>query len=375
MAGALGLTRTEAGLLMTANLTGYLLFSLLGGSLASRYGTRKVMTYSLILIGITLILTGLSTNYYHLLFLRFLTGFGNGGVYIPAMALGALWFSSKQRGLVTGIAGAGPGAGIFFTGIIIPPILYSRGWNESWFAMGLLVLAIYVLCFFLLRDHPQEKTQIKQKDDSASDDSAPDDSTPKGWRTVYRHPGIRNLGLVYIMYGFAYAGYATFFHAFLNTEMGLAEHQSAAMWSLAGGLSLFSAMMWGRISDKLGRKYALSLVYLVNAVSYALFFFCDTLSGYYFSAILFGLGLGSIPTIVAASAADQVGPKLASTAMGFLTAFFSIGQLIGPALGGYLADYTDSYRIVFAASAFIAVVGATGSLLLKKPSQPPLESG
>ena len=365
MAEALQLNWTEAGLLGTANLTGYLIFSLLGGSLASRYGTRKVMTYSLIVVGVTLFLTGLSTNFYHALFLRFLTGLGNGGVYIPAMALGSIWFSQRHRGLATGIAGAGPGMGIFVSGLILPPILFSSGWNSAWHAMGLLVLAVYVLCFFFLRDHSQEKAQIEQKKKSASSGD---------WRFVYRHKGIRSLGLVYMMYGLAYAGYATFFHAFLTKEIGLPVAQAAYMWTFAGGMSLFAAVMWGGVSDKLGRKYTMSLVYLINAASYSLFFFSDSASGFYLSAILFGLGLGSIPTIVAASAADQVGVKLTSTAMGLLTAFFGVGQLIGPALGGFLADYTGSFRLAFAFASLAAVTGSVGSLLLKKPQQPPLES-
>jgi len=392
MALGLGLNWTMAGLLGTANFIGYLTFTLAGGYLASRYGSRKVITLSLLLTGVSLILTGTASTFHFALAMRFLTGMGNGGVYIPAMALGSLWFTSRKRGLATGIVGGGPGMGIFLSGIIVPPILRSGNWNSAWYILGGLVLIICGLCFLLLRDHPQEKSPAKRKKEEsavlqaelssscpnnakaseASDTSSAPfpvrNATPEGWRSIYYRREVWHLGCVYFMYGFSYVIYVTFFHAFLTTEIGLSKLQAGTMWALAGGLSIFSAAMWGSISDLLGRKYGLSLVYFVNAIAYSLFFFSGSLRGLYLSIILFGLGMGSIPTIIAAAAGDQVGPRLTSTALGFVTIFFGIGQVLAPALGGYLADYTGSFRSAFAAAAFISLIGSAGSLLLKKPA-------
>ncbi len=359
MAEGLGLSWTMAGLLGTANFTGYMLFALVGGYLASRYGSRRIITLSLLLNGISLLLTGMASTFHFALLMRFLTGVSNGGVYVPAMALGSLWFTSRRRGLATGIVGGGPGMGIFLSGIIVPPILRSGSWNGAWYILGGLALLIGALCFLLLRDHPQEISPANPDDHNAG---------LQGWRSVYQHREVWHLGCVYSTYGLSYVIYITFFHAFLTTEAGLPEIQAGAMWALAGSISIFSAIMWGSVSDLLGRKHGLSLVYLVNAIAYSLFFFSSSLHGYYLSVILCGLGMGSIPTIVAASAGDQVGPKLASTALGFVTLFFGIGQILGPVLGGYLADSTGSFRTAFAAAGCISLLGSAGSLLLKKPA-------
>lgn len=359
MAEGLGLTWTMAGLLGTANFTGYILFALAGGYLASRYGSRKIISLSLLLNGISLMLTGMASTFPFALLMRFLTGVGNGGVYVPAMALGSLWFASRRRGLATGVVGGGTGMGIFLSGIIVPPILRSGSWNEAWYILGGLALLIGALCFLLLRDHPQGISPADPDGHKAG---------PRGWRSVYQHREVWHLGCVYFMYGLSYVIYITFFHSFLTTEAGLPETRAGAMWALGGSISIFSVIMWGSVSDLLGRKYGLSLVYLVNALAYSLFFFSHSLYGYYLSAILYGLGMGSIPTIVAASAGDLVGPKLASTALGFVTLFFGIGQLLGPALGGFLADSTGSFRTAFAVAGCISLLGSTGSLLLKKPA-------
>lgn len=389
MAGGLGLNWTQAGLLGTANFIGYLVFALAGGYLASRYGSRRVITVSLLLIAVSLILTGSASTFRSAMVMRFLTGVGSGGVYIPAMALGSLWFTSRHRGLATGIVGGGPGIGVLLSGIIVPPILSTKSWATAWYTLGVLVLIITCVCFIFLRDHAQETPAAKRitKEPPPADNvsNAPCRSTeasgsavspqlseqnaaPEGWRSIYHRKEVWHLGCVYLMYGLSYVIYSTFFHAFLNTEIGLPKGQSGAMWALAGSLSIFSAAMWGSISDLLGRKYGLFLVYLVTAVSYSLFWFSGTLRGYYFSVILFGLTLGGIPTIVAAAAGDQTGPRLASTAMGFVTFFFGIGQVLGPTIGGFLADSSGSFRIAYAVAGFFSLLGSAGSLLLKKPA-------
>lgn len=359
MAEGLGLNWTMAGLLGTANFIGYLTFALAGGYLASYYGSRKVITLSLLLTGVSLLLTGMASTFHFALLMRFITGMGNGGVYIPAMALGSMWFSSGRRGLATGIVGGGPGVGIFLSGLIVPPILRSGSWADAWYILGGLVLIICGICFLLLRDQPQGSSRTNPA--RAVD--------PEGWRSIYRRREVWHLGCVYFMYGFSYIIYVTFFHAFLTTEIGLTRTQSGNMWALAGGLSIFSAAAWGSISDLLGRKYGLSLVYLLNGFAYSLFFFSHSMPGFYLSVILFGLGMGSIPTIIAAAAGDQVGPKLASTALGFVTLFFGLGQVLAPALGGFLADFTGSFRTAYAAAGCISLIGSAGSLLLKKPAQ------
>ncbi|HSB07831.1 MAG TPA: MFS transporter, partial [Thermodesulfobacteriota bacterium] len=75
-----------------------------------------------------------------------------------------------------------------------------------------------------------------------------------------------------------------------------------------------------------------------------------------------------IPTIMAAAAGDYVGSKLAPAGLGFITLFFGIGQALGPALGGYLADVTHSFLVPFLLASGVSVAGMVSSLYLKKPS-------
>ena len=100
---------TQLGLLGTGNFLGYLLMAIIGGFLAAHYGTRIVIFLALVLMGVTMILTGLADSFAPAFSMRLLTGLGNGAAYVPAMALGSAWFAVERRGFATGIVSGGIG--------------------------------------------------------------------------------------------------------------------------------------------------------------------------------------------------------------------------------------------------------------------------
>ena len=392
MKEGLGLTDTLAGLLATGNLVGYLVFALIGGFLASKFGARRVISLSLVLMGITMLLTGIANSFEWAFALRLLTGLGNGGAYVPAMALGSIWFTMRRRGVATGIVSGGIGLGTLLGGLIVPRILLAYGadgWRYSWYYLGGAVLFVALLCYLLLRDRPEDlgleqvgaPTPVKSLGEQNPSPPSPSNPGPQSsgtaekkappglqWGLVYRVKGVWYLGLVYFTYGFSYVIYMTFFKAFLWEEMGLSVALASHLWALVGGLSIFCGVIWGGISDRLGRKRGAALAYLTLALSYLIFALFHTLPAFYVSVFLFGLSAWSVPTIMAAAAGDYVGPRLAPAGLGFITLFFGIGQALGPALGGYLKDLTGTFAFSFILATSVSLLGLVGSLLLKKPA-------
>ena len=99
MKSGLLLSYTQAGLIGTANFIGYLSLALIGGFLAVRFGARRTIFLSLIVMGISLFLTGLANSFAFAFLMRLVTGMGNGGAVVPMMALTASWFATGKRGL------------------------------------------------------------------------------------------------------------------------------------------------------------------------------------------------------------------------------------------------------------------------------------
>ena len=373
MKDGLQFTYTQLGLLATGNFIGYLSLAIIGGFLASKFGTRIVIALALALMGITMILTGLAQSLGFAFVMRLLTGFGNGAAYVPAMALGSAWFAAKRRGFATGIVSGGIGAGTLLSGLIVPSILTAygpAGWRFSWYYLGGAVLIISLITYTFIRSRPEERglSPIGHEEETLPrPQTGGEKAKSLQWGLVYRVKGMWYLGFVYFMYGFSYIIYITFFAAYLIKEMGLSQAQAGGLWALVGGLSAFCGVIWGGLSDLLGRKYGSALAYLTLAVAYTVFALIKTPTGFYLSAIIFGLTAWSIPTIMAATAGDYVGARLAPAGLGFITLFFGIGQALGPYVGGKLADITQSFMVPFLLASGVSLLGTVTSLYLKKP--------
>jgi MFS family permease len=368
MKDGLLLNYTQLGSIATGNFIGYLCLAIIGGFLAARFGVRRVVFISLLVIGVSLFLTGFTNSFLFAFFMRLVSGMGNGGAYVPIMALPAAWFVMRKRGLATGIVSAGIGTGLFLAGVILPPIMSAfgkEGWRYAWFGLGIAVFVLAFVCYAFLRDNPKEKG-VSMYGGAEEAKTGPKVTLFSAFTDVAVRPEIWKLGLVYFMYGFSYIIYLTFFVAYLTKEMQVPPLSAGRIFGVLGIFSIFCGVVYGWISDVLGRRYGSMIAYLTLALSYVIFAFWRDYTGFYVSAVVFGIAAFSIPTIMAAAAGDAVGGRLAPAGLGFITLFFGIGQALGPMIGGYIKDASGTFTNAFLLSAGVSLVGAFGSLILKK---------
>jgi MFS family permease len=370
MQDGLSMDNTQAGVLATANLVGYLALSVIGGALASRFGPRAVITAGLAVAGAAMILTGLTHSLLGAAIWRALTGVGSGASNVPVMGLMAAWFGLRRRGLASGIAVAGSSLALILLGPIVPRLLSAygeNGWRICWFGFGVITLLMATLGLLFLRNRPAEIAP------------APDDPRPAAapralqWGAVYRSPAVWHLGLVYVAFGFSYIIYMTFFVKCLVAEGAYTQQAAGRLFMTMGWFSLFCGLIWGSVSDVIGRKRALIIVYLIHAAAFSLFGLWPTAAGFTLSAVLFGLSAWSIPAIMAAACGDLLGARLAPAALGFITLFFGIGQALGPTVAGATADAAGSLLVPMVLAAGVALLGALGAALLR-PVAPPQPS-
>lgn len=383
MREGLGMSDTQAGLLASGNLLGYLLFSLLAGALAARFGPRLVASVSLGWVGLAMGGTGLVASFDSALLMRFLTGLGSAGGNISIMGMAGAWAAPGRRGLVAGVLVGGSGLGLLIAGYLVPAVVLAYGkdgWRYAWYELGALALGIAVLCYLLLRDSPSEKG-LRPLGDSGPQGVPAAPSGPAGtrsatgpvapptsgffWSHVYRSRQLWHLAAIYAGWGFAYIIYATFFARYLIAEVAYDPTRAGALWSLVGTFSLFCGVLWGLAADRLGRRAALTGVFALQAVSFVAFAMATGLPWIApFSAVLFGLTAWSTPGIMAALAGDYCGPRMAPAGLGFITFFFAIGQALGPYVGGYMADSLASFAPSFLLAALVLLVCMLGTLRL-----------
>ena len=387
MQAGLGFDNTQAGGLATANLIGYSVLAVLGGALASRFGPRIVVTVGLFTAGLALMFTGLAGGFASAVFWRFVTGLGSGAGNVPAMGLLASWFGARRRGLASGVAVSGSSIGLIVLGPTVPRIIAAggeAGWRWVWIVFAGGVLGVALLAYLVLRDHPSDVGLTPLGGDTRGlyepgpDHQVPAVSRPSAglkWGLVYRAPAVWHLGLVYTAFGFSYIIYMTFFTKYLVQEGGYSPAEAGNLFMIVGWVSLLCGVIWGAVSDVIGRKWALVIVYLIQVVSFSMFDLWATPTGFVTSAVLFGLTAWSIPAIMAAACGDVLGPRLAPAALGFVTLFFAIGQAAAPTIAGSLADSGGSFGPAFLLAAGVAFLGAVLASLLRKTARAGAEEG
>mgnify|MGYP005846979541 CR=1 FL=1 len=140
-------------------------------------------------------------------------------------------------------------------------------------------------------------------------------------------------------------GDGTVLGAFLGFLRGLAPTpESASFLStvLFGGAlaSLYSllqfifAPIWGRLSDRIGRRPVLLMTLAGTVVGYALWFFADAFSVLIMSRVITGITGGNL-SVATAAIADVTTEKTRTRGMALVGIAFGLGFILGPAIGGF----------------------------------------
>ncbi|NLT35297.1 MAG: YbfB/YjiJ family MFS transporter [Gaiellales bacterium] len=370
MQAGLGMSNTEAGALATANLVGYLLMSALGGALATRFGSRIVISLGMLVAGVGMVLTGLAAVPLTAAVWRAVTGVGTGGVNVPTMGLVSAWFTRGRRGLAVGILLSGNAAALIVSGVVFPRILSAQGgegWRLCWYLVGGLTLLMSIVGLAVLRNRSAggglDRGLVLQHESSAATVSS---GSALNWRAVYRSGPVLHLGLIYLTYGFSYIIFMTFFTKRLMSDLEYSKEAAGTLFMLLGWLSLVCGGLWGWLSDRFGRKPAIISVYVMQTVSLAVFALADSTFSAVFSAVIFGLSSWSVPAIMAATCADAVGPRMAPAALGLITVFFGVGQAVGPTVAGAMADAAGNFNGAFWLATAVAALGTLAALPLQR---------
>ena len=132
---------------------------------------------------------------------------------------------------------------------------------------------------------------------------------------------------------------------------------------------LISGPMLGRLSDRMGRKPLLMLSQVGTCVGFLILGFAGNLFWVFVGRILDGLTAGNI-SLAQAAISDYTAPRERAKAFGKIGIAFGIGFLIGPALSGFLAQFSYQAPILVGAGLSALSIAATYFLLPQdKPSK------
>lgn len=340
MREGLGLSYPEAANLGTVTALGYLALVMTAGVFAARWGGRLA-----IILGLAMACTGfvglsLASNYFVIMAMMVLLGFGTAFGYTPLISLLGAWFPEK-RGAAIGFANGGVGMGMLIAGTLVPWLTTTDpddGWRTVWWVFAGAAFLVMIVVSVVLKNPP------------LPDDGPSGSARLPAKSAVYRNTHVINVGLIYGIIGCTYIVQTIFMFSYALAS-GIPAITAGKLASMMGLLSVFSGPAWGWVSDRIGRSNALVVCMSLSTTAMALPVLSPTLPAFTAHFVILGLCVSGLFTSVLAACTETVHPRLAPVAVSFITLFFAIGQLIGPALAGLLIEWAGGFREVFAIAA------------------------
>ena len=151
------------------------------------------------------------------------------------------------------------------------------------------------------------------------------------------------------------------------SERAFDEVAAGRYWALLGLISVPSGPVFGAISDRFGRRAAMIAVFAMQGLAYVLVAAALPDMAVLFSILLFGLGAWAIPPIMAATVSDYMGLERAVRIFAWVTVAMGIGQMLGPAVAGVLAEWQGNFLGGYALIAGLAAVAVLLLALLPRP--------
>ncbi len=346
------------------------------GYFVDKFGIRKLMTVGAIFIALGWVLGGTIARSPLDLYIYYgvIAGTGAGIIYISSVANAVKWFPDR-RGLAVGLTAAGFGGGAALTVIPIASTIHNLGWAKAMAVWGLAQGIIALGAAMILR-HPPSGWAPRGWDQSVRQirKNVAQSKVNFTWTQTLARP---EFYFLYFMFFFACAGgliatanlsqIARSFHVSDAKILGLALVPLAV--TLTSLCNAGSRILWGSVSDRLGRENTMFLTFGIEAI---LVYLVTKVGGHPVAfVVLFALVFlfwGEVFSLFSATTGDVFGPKYASanygmvyTSKGLASVFAGFGAA---ALAAYLGG---SFAVPFYVSAVLCAIAAVFSLFILKP--------
>jgi OFA family oxalate/formate antiporter-like MFS transporter len=409
---AMGWNRATTQWAFSLALVSFAAMMIPAGRLQDRIGPRKVASIGGILLGASFLLGALlvAPDRPWALYLTYglIGGAGIGFAYVCPIAAAVKWFPDK-KGLITGLAVAGFGAGaLFFAGpasvLLLPPaesgdpmglsqILlvglglsqgtgFGIGWKAFFILHGIVAGAAVLFGASLLRNPPEgwrppgwheNPTVAKIQRDVA-------------WHEMLNRPLACMLWLTFI-FG-ATSGLLAIgqWKPMMGSILGDTSFAPAWMGGFGrfvepvGILAIFNAfgrIFWGRVSDYIDRPRAMMIMYLGQGLAFMLLAGVSTNLAIFVASAWVGLNFGGNFALFPSATADYFGTKHFGMNYGFIFTAYGVAGILGPAVGGVLFDVTEGYVISFVFAGMLCFLAAASSVVVwalsRRPTEPSSE--
>ena len=325
MLGALGWSKSDAGLVASANFLGYFVGALLAGHPFVAARQRSWLLAALAISAASTAGMAAPSDIASFAVLRFIGGIASAFVIVCASTLVLERLALAGRGSLSAVHFAGVGVGIVFSAVAVSAMLASgAGWRSLWIGSGSIALLAAIVAAWLIPAVPGV---------AVSPEPITSHASPSGVGTMV---------VAYGLFGLGYVITATFLVTIVRVsdEVRVLEPW---VWVLFGLAAIPSVAFWSRLGERIGIMNAYALACVIEAIGVAASVEWVTISGVCLAALLLGGTFMGI-TALGFMAARMLSAENPHQAFGRMTASFGIDQMVGPTLGGFLSEQSGIFR-------------------------------
>ena len=348
-----------AGWLGTANLTAYLAGVLLVSLAATKASPARLIMLGLVVSTAGLAAMTVAASPRALLGGMIATGIAGAFIWIPAPGLAGAVVSEDRRGFAIGLMASGIGIAVLFASELTHLVQARYGaseWREVWAVETALAALATILALGWLREPDDERP---------AETHAPIVREILALASLRGVPGWVAVTAAYAGYGLCYSVYSSYLVAALQSDAGFSAWHASIDYGLVGLSIAAGGILLGQLSDRVGRRPTLVWGFAaMGSCPLAVLIGAEPWVGA--SALLFGIMMSGLGSVVAAYVRDHTTEGSFAPAFGAITLFFGLAQLVGPELGGFLAEHTGSFRWAFLVSALGGFAGAAASAALPR---------
>ncbi len=344
------------------------------GWLGDRFGARILMLVASALIGGGTVLLGTITELWHFyLFYGFFVGsLGHAAFSVLLPVIMTRWFY-RHMGIALGIYWAAQGLGPVIFAPLFRWLLETRGWENTFTVVGLVVGGILAFFSLFIYNRPSDKGLTAYGSEDAP--PAPQNGTAAAKapaklrdilreRTVWKLMSIHHIGCVAHAVILAHV-------VSMATFKGIPGLEAAGVLATIAGTSVVSRFTFSVLAERLGGRTVLTISLLGQSLPVIILFFATEAWAFYVFAFIFGLCYGG----------EMVGFPIinrqlfgAKAPLGSIYSFEMVGASLGMALGGWLGgglfDLSGSYTWSLWASLLIGLAGLPLALALPRHTKP-----
>lgn len=333
-------SRATAGYLATSNYLGYLVGAWVAGRLP--IGNKRIL-----FLQITLVISILTTAFMGFTnviiiwyLLRFISGVVSAFIFVVITSLILDQLASSSHMHLSGLFYSGVGIGIALSAVIVSPIQAVFHWNGTWIVLALFSIVLFVLIVLFIKPITPSKQLVESQIISQK-------TPPQSW--------MKWLIIAYSLEGLGYIVTGTFIVSIAQESTSF-HGDAAFVWFVVGVAAIPSCIVWSKLAQRYGYVKILLISMLLQALGIGLPALATNSMTLYASAFIFGATFMGITT-VCTTLARKLAPVNSHQMIGYLTAGYALGQMIGPSIAGTLASYTNSYQYALVGASLVVMLG------------------